>query len=61
MIYSFDIALSTHKLLKEGICEAALTRVVVEADDDVDAQLLACQLAHAVHGHAMVTAAYMRV
>ena len=61
IICSFDVALATHDDLRKGITEAVLTRVIIAGKDDVDCALGACQLAHAMWGHHMVTGIYMRV
>lgn len=68
MIVSVDVTLSTHNLLKAGVTEARLPgsphrhhRVVVEADTVADGLLLAAQLAHTTHGHAVVTGTYWRI
>lgn len=58
---SFDVALATHDDLRKGIVEAVYSRVIISGTDDVDCALGACQLAHAMWGHYMVTAIYMRV
>lgn len=54
-VYSFDVALSSHDLLRQGQVEPYWSRVVVAASSESDAALLAAQLAHAAHGGMMVT------
>lgn len=50
MRYLFDVSISTHDLLKEGITEQWVTRVLVWSDTGRDeAALIACQMA-ARHG-----------
>lgn len=48
-MFSYDVAISSHDLLKRGITEAAHIHVVVTAEDDTEAALIACQMA-ACHG-----------
>ncbi len=43
-IYSFDVAHSSHELLRRGITEAGYSRVVVAATSEADAHLLAAQM-----------------
>jgi hypothetical protein len=56
--FSFDVAFSTHDLLKAGVTEADWHRVVVAADDRDEAALLACQM---VCCHDTATAIYDRI
>lgn len=56
--FSFDVAYSTHDLLKAGVVEAGWHRVVVAAEDRDEAALLACQM---VCTHDMATAIYDRI
>lgn len=58
-IYSFDVGLSSHDLLKLGHTTYFWTRVVLEAEDDVDAHLLAARFAHGMHPDLMVTEVFM--
>lgn len=58
MIWSFDVAYSTHAALRVGICELDWHRVVIEAPDRDDAALLACQM---VMRHHIPTAVYDRI
>jgi hypothetical protein len=66
-IYSFDVTVSSHDLLKRGITEARLPgsphhhhRVVVAADNRDDAALAAAQMAACIP-NAMVTGVYDRI
>lgn len=66
-VYSFDVTVSSHDLLKRGVVEARLLfsphhhhRVVVAADDVVDASLAAAQMAACIPG-VVVTGTYLRV
>jgi hypothetical protein len=49
-VWSFDVTVSTHGLLKQGVCEARMLsgynhhRVVIEAESFGDASLLAATL-----------------
>ena len=43
--WEFDVGVSTHDLLKEGITVRHFTRVNVIANGYVEARLVACQLA----------------
>lgn len=49
-VYSFDVTVSTHGLLRRGVCEARMLngqrhhRVVVEADTVGEASLIAAQM-----------------
>lgn len=60
MIWSFDVAFSTHDLLRAGVTEADWHRVVVEAPDRDEAALLACQMV-ACSTRSMPTALYDRI
>jgi hypothetical protein len=58
MIFSFDVTVSTHNLLKAGVTEARIYgspynhhRIVVAAPDRDTAALVAAQMAGG-HGHA---------
>lgn len=53
--YDFDVALSTHDLLQQGITDAFWMRIVLMAASDADAHLLAAHMAHTLHGASMVT------
>jgi hypothetical protein len=57
-VFTYDVAVSSHDLLKQGITEAAYIHVVVAAKDDTEAALIACQMA-ACHG--MPTKVYREV
>lgn len=48
-VFAYDVAISSHDLLKLGVTEAAHIHVVVAAVDDTEAALIACQMA-ACHG-----------
>ena len=61
MVYSFDVTMSTHDLLKAGHTEPYRTRVVVDADTDHAAHLLAAQYAHEMNGYLIVTGVYWRL
>lgn len=43
--WEFDVGVSTHDLLKEGVVVRHYTRVSVGASSYVEARLIACQLA----------------
>lgn len=58
MIFSFDVAFSTHDLLQLGVAEVDWHRVVVEASTRDEAALLACQM---VSCHSMCTGIYDRI
>jgi len=60
-VYAFDVGLSTHALLRQGVTTAVWSRVTVAADSDGDAHVAAAQLAHAVHGEMMVTSVLWRL
>ena len=57
--WEFDVGVSTHDLLKEGVVVRHYTRVSVSAKSYVEARLVACQLAAA--GGWMPTEALPRV
>jgi hypothetical protein len=57
-IYEFDVAVSTHDLLRKGITEATLVSVQVEAEDHCTASLIATQMASVV---GMPTTLYDRI
>lgn len=57
--WEFDIGVSTHDLLREGVVVRHYTRVSVSAETYVEARLVACQLAAA--GGWMPTEALLRV
>lgn len=64
-VYSFDVEVSTHDLLKQGVTAGRLYgsprtwhRIVVEACDEQEGALIAAQMAAC---HAMPTATYLRV
>lgn len=68
MIFSIDVTLSTHNLLRRGITEGRIPgsehhhhRIVLDAPDPSEAMLTAAQMAHTVFGHAMVTGTYWRI
>lgn len=44
-VYEFDVAVSTHDLLRQGITEAHYVRAWVEADTHNEASIVACQMA----------------
>lgn len=48
-VYAYEVVLSTHDLLKVGVLDAARVGVLVEARDEQEGALLACQMA-AAHG-----------
>lgn len=48
-VFTYDVAISTHDLLRQGITEAAHSHIVVAAEDDDEASLIALQMA-ACHG-----------
>lgn len=65
MIYSFDVTISSHDLLKRGVTEARLPgsphhhhRIVVEAENETEGSLIAAQMASCQW---MVTGVYLRV
>lgn len=60
-VYSFDVAFSSHALLQQGVTEAEWSRVVVAADSDADAHLLAAHFAHEMYPDLMVTAVLWRL
>lgn len=45
MIFEFDVAVSTHDLLKEGVVRRHWTRVAVSASGYQEARLIALQMA----------------
>lgn len=64
-VYSFDVTVSSHDLLRQGVTEARLYgsqhthhRIVVAAESRDEAALIACHMAGC---HAMVTGLYDRV
>ena len=64
--FSFDVTVSTHDDLKDGIIakkvhgsQHAHHRIVVCADDPTEAQLIAAQMAHCTSGY--VTGAFHRI
>lgn len=57
--WEFDVGVSTHDLLREGVVVRHYTRVSVFASSHVEARLVACQLAAA--GGWMPTEALLRV
>lgn len=67
-VFSIDVTMSSHDLLRRGVTEGRLPgsqhrhhRVVVEASDEVEALLTAAHMAHTCFGHAMVTGTYLRI
>lgn len=67
MHFSFDVTVSSHDLLRRGVCEARLPasphhhhRVVIAGDDPAEASLAAAQMAACIPG-ALVTGVYLRV
>lgn len=58
IVWEFDVAVSTHDLLKTGVTEAAYVRVFVAAESRGEAALLAAQMAAVV---GMPTAVYDRL
>jgi hypothetical protein len=48
--WEFDVGVTTHDLLKEGVVVAKWIRVYVWSEDAMDAHLLACQIA-GCHGY----------
>lgn len=48
--YVVEVAQATHGDLTRGCVESRRTRVAVWASDDVDAVVLACQIAHTTAG-----------
>jgi hypothetical protein len=66
-VFSFDVTVSSHDLLKRGITEARLPgsphhhhRVVIAADNRDDAALAAAQMAACIPG-VVVTGCYDRI
>jgi len=66
-VYSFDVTVSSHDLLKRGVTEARLPgsshrhhRIVVEATNRDEAALAAAQMASCIPG-AMCTGLYDRI
>lgn len=57
--WEFDVGVSTHDLLKEGVTVRHYTRVNVAAETHAEARLIACQLAAC--GGWMPTEALLRV
>lgn len=43
--WEFDVGVSTHDLLKEGVTVRHYTRVIVAAESYTVAQVIACQMA----------------
>jgi hypothetical protein len=58
-IFEFDVAVSTHDLLQQGITEATYVRVRVMAETVTEAEIVACQMAMATGG--MPTDLYHRI
>lgn len=58
-VWEFDVGVSNHDLLKEGVIVRHYTRVSVAAESYTEARLVACQLAAA--GGWMPTEALLRV
>lgn len=57
-VAEFDVAVSTHDLLKEGVCVAQYVRVYVLVDDETSAlaaSLTALQLASCSGDHVVAT------
>lgn len=44
-VFTFDVGVSTHGLLREGVTVRHHTRVTVASEDFLSAQLMACQMA----------------
>ncbi|MCW2904221.1 MAG: hypothetical protein JWO67_6486 [Streptosporangiaceae bacterium] len=66
MVFSIDVTVSSHDLLRRGVTEARLPgsphhhhRVVVDAPDLTEAMLTAAQMAASIPG-VMVTGTYWR-
>lgn len=64
-VWSFDVTVSTHDLLRAGVTEARLPgsqehhhRIVIAADSHAEASLLAAQMAGC---HAMCTGVFLRI
>lgn len=57
--WEFDVGVSTHDLLREGVTVRHYTRVSVSASSYTEARLVACQLA--ASGNWMPTEALLRV
>jgi hypothetical protein len=53
--WEFDVCVSTHELLRQGVTEATRVRVEVAAKDHCEARLIAAQMAAVV---GMPTAVY---
>jgi hypothetical protein len=53
--YVVEVSLATHEDLQRGCVESRRTRVVVLAEDDTDAVLLACQISHTTDGNRFPT------
>lgn len=60
-IYAFAVGLSTHAALKRGILVARYVRVVVESSDDVEAHLVAAQMAYGHNEDMLVTEVFMDI
>ncbi len=58
-VWEYDIGLATHDSLREGWTVHHWTRVVVVADTELDARLMACQVAAC--GGWMPTVALLRL
>lgn len=56
--YEFDVAVSTHDLVKQGIIACRFIRVLVAADSYTEAELIATQMAGC---HGMPTAVFVRI
>lgn len=48
-VFSFDVGVTTHDLMKQGVLVSHYRRVVVADDDHTSAAITACQMA-ALHG-----------
>lgn len=73
-VFSIDVTMSTHDLLRAGVTEATSDellpgtdqvrhrhhRIVIDALDLTEAMLTAAQMAHTTHGRGMVTGTYWR-
>ena len=58
IVFSFDVAISTHALIRLGILEPHYSRVLVTAPNRIEAALVACLMAGR---HGVVTALYDRI
>lgn len=47
-MWEFDVAVTTHELLQQGVTAAAYVLVQVEAPNYTEAELVACQMAYCV-------------